>query len=53
MVLGVGMPERQGSNREVVRRQRKKQIRNIPAGTTLSPEKTWGEGIRLGLASAH
>lgn len=29
IVLGVGMPERQKSNREVVRSQRKKQMREI------------------------
>lgn len=36
--LGVGMPERQKSNREVARRQRKKQKRHRPAGQgTLLP----------------
>lgn len=42
IVLGAGMPERQRSNREVVRSQRKKQMREIPAGANPTPEKTRG-----------
>lgn len=52
IVLGVGMPERQESNREVVRRWRKKQTRERYPPSPLK-KKTWGEGIRLGVASPH
>ena len=39
IVLGVGMPERQKSNREVARRQRKKQMRETDPQGTLLPLK--------------
>lgn len=50
IVLGVGMPERQKSNREVVKRQRKKQMRDRDEqGTTPSPERLGKKGKDLGV----
>lgn len=54
IVLGVGMPERQKSNREVVRRQRKKQMRERDEQGTLPPRKDWVRREKtLGSGCAH
>lgn len=56
-MLGVGMPERQRSNREVVRRQRKKQMKEIYQQGPPSPLKGSGEkgedGVSLSLAGTR
>lgn len=51
MVAGVGMPEKQSSNREVVRRQRKKRVKEVYQRVPLAPLKRQGKdsGVSLSL----